>query len=173
MQQQVEFNEALKRKYPEQVALVVAKDEAGKANPITLAWAMQQSQKPPMWAVAIRPERYSTECIRSRKCFTFVMPTAEMADDALYFGTKSGRDVDKFAQRGTKLVAATKIDSVLMEDAVANFECVLEGEMAAGDHIIFVGRVVASHVNTNACKRLYVVESGRVFGSFTREMPSK
>jgi len=169
MQVQTEFNEAVKRKYPEQVAFVIAKDERGKANPITLGWSMHVSMKPPMWAVAIRPERYSAGCIRRRKCFTFVLPTVEMADDALFFGTHSGSDMDKFAQRGTKLVEAKEIDSVLIEDAVANFECVLEGEMEAGDHIIFVGRVVASHVNTKACKRLYVVEAGRVFGSFSAQ----
>jgi flavin reductase (DIM6/NTAB) family NADH-FMN oxidoreductase RutF len=169
MQQQVDFNEAVKKKFPEGVVYAVAKDAAGKANPITLGWSMQVSQKPPMWAIALRVERYTTDCIRQRKCFTFVMPTVEMGHDAMFFGTKSGRDLDKFAERNTKLVPATSIDSVLVADAVANFECVLDGEMVAGDHIIFTGRVVASHVNTGACRRLYTVETGRVFGAFTAE----
>jgi len=169
MQQQVDFNEAVKKKFPEGVVIAVARDAAGKANPITLGWSMQVSQKPPMWAIALRPERYTTECIRRRKCFTFVMPTVEMGDDAMFFGTKSGRDLDKFAERGTRLIAAASIDSVLMADAVANFECVVEGEMTAGDHIIFTGRVVASHVNTGTCRRLYTVEAGRIFGAFAAE----
>jgi flavin reductase (DIM6/NTAB) family NADH-FMN oxidoreductase RutF len=169
MQQQVDFNEAVKKKFPEGVVIAVARDAAGKANPITLGWSMQVSQKPPMWAIALRPERYTTECIRRRKCFTFVMPTVEMGDDAMFFGTKSGRDLDKFAERGTRLIAAASIDSVLMADAVANFECVVEGEMTAGDHIIFTGRVVASHVNTGTCRRLYTVEAGRIFGAFVAE----
>jgi flavin reductase (DIM6/NTAB) family NADH-FMN oxidoreductase RutF len=171
MQKQVEWNEAIKRKYPEGVAIAIVRDKTGKPNPITLGWTMQVSMKPPMWAIALRPERYSTACIRRKKCFTYVLPTAQMADDALYFGTTSGRDVDKFGQRRTKLVKAKKIDSVLMADAVANFECVLEGEMTAGDHIIFVGRVVASWVNTKTCRRLYTVKAGRVFGSFTATKP--
>jgi flavin reductase (DIM6/NTAB) family NADH-FMN oxidoreductase RutF len=166
MQQQVDFNEAIKKKFPEGVAILVVKDAAGKANPITLGWTMQVSQKPPMWAVALREERYSTEHIRLKKCFTLVLPTVEMGHDALFFGTKSGRDMDKFEKRGTKLAPAKEIDSVLMEDAVANFECVLDGEMTAGDHVIFTGRVVACHINTAPCKRLYTVEAGRVFGTF-------
>lgn len=169
MQQQVDFNEAVKRKFPEGVVYAVARDASGKANPITLGWSMQISQKPPMWAIALRPERYSTECIRKRKCFTFVMPTVEMGDDAMFFGTTSGRDRDKFAERKTVLLPATSIDSVLVADAVANFECVLEGELVAGDHIIFTGRVVASHVNTGTCRRLYTVEAGRIFGAFAAD----
>jgi flavin reductase (DIM6/NTAB) family NADH-FMN oxidoreductase RutF len=170
MQQQVEFDDAVKMKFPEGVVYAVSRDAAGKANPITLGWSMQVSMKPPMWAIALRPERYSTGCIRRTGCFTLVMPTVEMAKDAMFFGTKSGLDVDKFAVRGTKVSAAKEIDSVLVEDAVANFECVLEGEMEAGDHIIFTGRVVASYVNSQACKRLYVVKAGRVFGGFEGKM---
>jgi flavin reductase (DIM6/NTAB) family NADH-FMN oxidoreductase RutF len=37
---------------------------------------------------------------------------------------------------------------VILDDASANFECVLEGELITGDHVIFAGRVVASHVYT-------------------------
>lgn len=169
MQQKVEFDEAVKRKFPEGVVYAVARDAAGKANPITLGWSMQVSMRPPMWAIALRPERYTTECIRQRKCFTLVMPSVEMAEDAMYFGTRSGRDVYKFGQRGTRLAAAGEIDSVLVEEAVVNFECVLEGEMEAGDHIIFTGRVVASYVNSEPKGRLYVVKAGRVFGGFKEE----
>jgi flavin reductase (DIM6/NTAB) family NADH-FMN oxidoreductase RutF len=169
MQKQVEFGEAVKLKFPEGVVYAVARDAAGKANPITLGWSMQVSQRPPMWAMALRPERYTTECIRQRKCFTFVMPTVEMGDDAMFFGTKSGRDLDKFAARNTILLPGASIDSVLVADAVANFECVLDGELLAGDHIIFTGRVVASHVNTSTCRRLYTIETGRIFGAFAAE----
>ena len=36
MQKQAEFKQAIKTKYPEQVVIAVAKDKAGRANPITL-----------------------------------------------------------------------------------------------------------------------------------------
>jgi flavin reductase (DIM6/NTAB) family NADH-FMN oxidoreductase RutF len=170
MQCQVDFGEAVKTKFPEGVVYAVARDAAGKASPITLGWSMQVSMDPPMWAIALRPERYTTGCIRHAGCFTLVMPSVEMSADALFFGTKSGRDIDKFAARSTKLLPASRIDSVLLEDAVANFECVLEGEMEAGDHIILTGRVVASHTNPELCQRLYVVKAGRVFGIFKGQL---
>ena len=38
---------------------------------------------------------------------------------------------------------------MLLSEAVANFECVLETELTTGDHMLFVGRVVAAHVNAD------------------------
>ena len=49
-----------------------------------------------------------------------------MADATLFFGSKSGRDIDKFAGFDCKTEPAKVIDSVLLADAVANFECTLE-----------------------------------------------
>jgi len=88
-----------------------------------------------------------------------------MADAALFFGSKSGRDVDKFADFDCKTEPAQKIDSLLLTDAVANFECTLESKTEAGDHIIFIGKVVASHTNTEPKKRLYTIGPGHKLGS--------
>ena len=53
---------------------------------------------------------------------------------------------------------------MLLADAAANFECTLESQMPAGDHIIFVGRIVASHTSTKPKKRLYTVGPGHKLG---------
>jgi len=53
----------------------------------------------------------------------------------------------------------------LITNAVAIFECTLESEMAAGDHIIFVGKVVNSHASTEPKKRLYTVAPGHKIGA--------
>jgi len=172
MQKQVEYPEAVKTKYPEQVVIAIAKDKAGRANPISLGRTMIVSRAPPMMAIAVAKTHYSIETIRHSKCFTIAFPSSEMADAALFFGSKSGRDVDKFAefdaQHGQvhcKTEPAKAIDSVLLCEAVANFECTLESETEAGDHIIFVGQIVASHINTEAKKRLYTIAPGHKLGS--------
>ena len=79
-----------------------------------------------------------------------------MKDQVLLFGTESGRDVDKIGRCVCPIEIATQIDSVLLLDAVANFECQLESYMPAGDHIIFVGKIVAAHINTESKQRLFV-----------------
>ncbi|MHC4115665.1 MAG: flavin reductase family protein [Planctomycetota bacterium] len=164
MQKQSEYAEAIKTKYPEQVVIVIAKDAQGKANPITLGWSMIASGTPPMMAIAVAKGHYSTACLRRSKCFTVSFPSSQMADAALFFGSHSGRDTDKLTQFECDTAPAEKIDSLLLTDAVANFECSLQSETEAGDHIIFVGKVVASHVNTEPKKRLYSIAPGHKLG---------
>jgi len=171
MQKQVEYAEAVKTKYPEQVVIAIAKDKAGRPNPVTLGWTMIVSGKPPMMAIAVASKHYSIETITHSKCFTIVYPSSDMADAALFFGSRSGRDVDKFAefdaqhgQAHCQTAPAKEIDSVLLADAVANFECTLDSQIEAGDHIIFVGKIVCSHVNTEPKKRLYTIGPGHKLG---------
>ena len=165
MQKQLEYTEAIKTKYPEQVVIAIARDKDGRPNPVTLGWTMIVSGKPPMMAIAVAKKHYSIGTIRHSKCFTIVYPSSDMGDAALFFGSRSGRDVDKFAEFDCKTEPAIEIDSVLLADAVANFECTLDSETAAGDHIVFIGEIVCSHVNTEPKKRLYTVGPGHKLGS--------
>jgi flavin reductase (DIM6/NTAB) family NADH-FMN oxidoreductase RutF len=165
MQKQAEYSDAIKTKYPEQVVIAIAKDKNGKANPITLGWTMIVSGNPPMMAIAVAKTHYSIEAITHSKSFTIAFPSSDMAEAALFFGSKSGRDTDKFAEFSCKTEPAKSIDSVLLADAVANFECTLESQMPAGDHIIFVGKIVCSHINTEPKKRLYTIGPGHKLGS--------
>ena len=156
MQAQTSYRKAISRKYPEQVVIAIAKDPQGKYNPITLGWTMITSGQPPMMAISVGLGRYSLEAIRRSRQFVVCFPSEAMAEDTLYYGTVSGRDVDKLAERQARTQRAEKIDCVLLSDAVANFECLLESELVTGDHMLFVGRVVAAHVHQDAtARRLY------------------
>ena len=53
MQKQTEYSEAIKTKYPEQMVIVIAKDQNGKANPVTLGWTMIATGNPAMMAIAV------------------------------------------------------------------------------------------------------------------------
>jgi len=164
MQKQVDYSEAVKTKYPEQVVIAIAKDESGKANPVTLGWTMIASGQPPMMAIALAAKHYTVQAIRHSRCFTIIYPSAEQADAAMFFGTHSGRDTNKLAQFECGTAKCAKIDSVLLSDAVANFECILESQTPAGDHIIFVGKIVAAYRNIENKKRLYTIGPGHKLG---------
>ena len=164
MQKKTEYSDAIRTKYPEQVVIAIARDKAGKANPVTLGWTMIVSGNPPMMAIAVASKHYSIEAVTHSKCFTISFPSADMADAALFFGSKSGRNIDKFAEFDCNTEPAQEIDSVLLTDAVANFECTLESQVSAGDHIIFVGKIVCSHINTEPKKRLYTIGPGHKLG---------
>jgi len=165
MQKRVEYSDAVKTKYPEQVVIAIAKDRQGKANPVTLGWTMIASGDPPMMAIAVAKKHYSIEAITHSECFTIAFPSADMADAALFFGSKSGREIDKFAEFECETEPAREIDSVLLTDAVANFECMLDSQVPAGDHIVFIGPIVCSHMSTEPKKRLYTKGPGHELGS--------
>jgi flavin reductase (DIM6/NTAB) family NADH-FMN oxidoreductase RutF len=165
VQKQAKFEQAIKTKYPEQVVIAIAKDKLGRANPVTLGWTMITSGEPPMMAIGVYKGHYSIKCIRHSKCFTVAYPSSDMAKAALFFGSYSGRNIDKFAEFKCKTTPAKKIDSVLLADAVANFECRLVKQIPTGDHITFVGRIVASHTNTKRKKRLYSLAPGHKLGA--------
>jgi flavin reductase (DIM6/NTAB) family NADH-FMN oxidoreductase RutF len=175
MQIKTSYEEAIGTKYPEQVAIAIVKDNQGKYNPITLGWTMITSHQPPMMAISIGLTRHSLGAIRAAREFVISFPSSSMAEDAMFYGTKSGRDMDKLAEFGAKTQPATVIDGVLLADAVANFECRLESELPTGDHIIFVGRVVASHVNkARDLRRLYTLgENYRMGGVIAVEPPTQ
>ncbi len=161
MQQAASYAEAIRSKFPESVVIVVARDERGRDNPITLGWSMITSSEPHLFAVAINARAYTVGAIRHSRAFVLAFPAAAQAQDALFFGTHSGRDANKLGETHSPTQPATIIEGALLSDAVANFECVLESELPTGDHILFVGRVVASHRNTNeTAGRLYSLGDG-------------
>ena len=167
MQVETPFNDAIIKKYPEQVVIVLVKGKDGKVNPLTIGWTMLTSHEPPMMAFSVGIKRYSLELLRQAKDYVIAFPSEEQKDAVLFFGTKSGRDIDKLAESGLSTVPAKITDCVLLSDAVANFECTKVGEYPTGDHVIFVGTVVASHINTEQVKRIYNVAKGYKLSGIT------
>ena len=56
-----------------------------------------------------------------------------------------------------------------MSDAVANFECKKIAELETGDHVIFVGEIICSHMNPDKPNRLYTVGAGYKMGGLARK----
>jgi len=160
MQRPADYSKAINLKYPEQVVVAIARDPKGKFNPITLGWTMIASGDPPMMAVAIGKSRWSVQAFRHAKQFVVAFPSEHQQEEVMLYGTKSGRDTDKLIDARAATQPAEKIEGVLLADAVANFECRVVGEMDAGDHILFVGKVVAAHRNEADLQRIYTVGPG-------------
>lgn len=154
-------SEAIKRKYPESVILIIVKDEKGKYNPTPCSWATTVSRDPLMFAVSIAAKRYSLEAIRQKGEFVIAFPSELMGEEILFYGTNSGMDIDKFFEKSLATKKAETVDSLLLEEGVANFECIFESEHPAGDHIIVIGRVLkAWENNDSSVKRLFNTASG-------------
>jgi flavin reductase (DIM6/NTAB) family NADH-FMN oxidoreductase RutF len=151
------FSETRAAKYPEPVHIVITKTADGRYNPMSASWVMFTSIEPPMLAVSVGFQRYTYELIRDRGEFVISIPSEEMAAEVTHFGSNSGLDMDKIATLGTPIQQAVKIDGILLSEASANYECRLTGSLKTGDHMIFAGEIVASHIHKDAKPRLYVL----------------
>lgn len=133
--------------FPTVATLVTCVDGEGRTNIITLGWSMKTSHDPPMVAISVKPSRYSHDLIASSGEFVLAIPTIEIVEELHYCGRHSGRDVYKFEVTGLTPAPAEKVRAPLIEECPANLECRLVSQLTTGDHTIFVGEVVAAHVD--------------------------
>lgn len=156
-------NESGLAKYPEAVHLVIVKTPDGRYNPMSASWVMFTSLEPRMIAVSIGFQRYTYELIRSAGAFVIATPSDTMAEEVAFFGSNSGRDMDKLKELGTAVQPASEIDCILLSDACLNYECIVDDSVKSGDHMIFTGTIVATHLNEKPQNRLFV-QRPKTFG---------
>ena len=141
-----DVKEAIARKFPEGVVFVSSISKTGKANVMPAGWCMFTLHDPALIAVSIGKERYTHDLILETGQFILALPSFAMARDVRFTGTRSGRDTNKMAECGLRLVPADEVEARRIEGAVADFECRLHSYHPTGDHTIFVGEAVAAHV---------------------------
>ena len=138
---------ALVRFLPLCCVFVVSTDKEGKPSGMLASWFMQTSFNPPLIAVSVGKTRHTYNLIKQSGEFVIAVPGKELEEAAMTFGTKSGRDMDKFKETGLKTGKAKFIESPLLIEATINYECKLLQEFDTGDHTIFIAEVVASWIN--------------------------
>lgn len=129
------------------VALAIVELPDGRANVITLEWFMKTSIQPPMFAISVGTNRFSHEALQENRYFNLVIPSVEMREAVIYFGTKSGKDIDKLKEMKANTISGKFKKLPILLDAVANFECKIISQVNSGDHTIFVGEVKYSWVD--------------------------
>lgn len=145
--------------------MVVSLDRLlNRPNISAQGWFMFASYVPPMLAISIAKNHNTCETIRDSGEFVLALPSTEQTDAVYFCGTHSGRDRDKFAESGFKPLPAEKVKPPLIADACANFECKVVSSLPAGDHTIFVGEIVQSHVSEDFRKRLFAMSDGQFSG---------
>jgi len=132
---------------PAKVALAFTQKPDGDYNMITLEWFMRTSIQPPMFAISVGPSRFSHDCLEENRFFNLVFPSQEMKSVCSLSGSKSGRDIDKFAETGVKHIPGKLRKLPVLTDAVAVFECEVVTQVRSGDHTIYVGEVKQSWMN--------------------------
>lgn len=142
--------------YPLPAVLVTSKSADGAADVCTVAWAGTVCSDPVMVSISLRPSRKSYVNIRETGAFVVNITTEELAHATDFCGVRSGRDLDKFRAEGLLTEPAEKIDCPMLTASPVNLECRVREELALGSHTLFIGEVLAVHVDES-----YLDEKGR------------
>jgi len=104
--------------------LLVSVDKDGKPNAMTIGWGtIGIIWGKPIFAVLVRPSRYTYGLIEETGDFTVNLPPAALEEVASFCGTVSGRDYDKFAEKGLTDLPARKVRSPIIGQCVLHYEC--------------------------------------------------
>lgn len=115
-----------------------------------VAWAMPVSAIPPFVGICVNASRHTHDMIRFSEQFALNFPGPALLNHVQYYGSVSGREVDKLDLSKLPTFKARKIDAPLLEGCVAFIECGLEDAYRIGDHTLFIGRVVAVSADEEA-----------------------
>ena len=125
-----------------------------KDNIMAVAWHTPLSKEPFMYAISIGKTRFSLKLIKESGVFAVNFISKKMKEQVLYCGRSSGEHIDKFAESGLKKEECEKIDCPRLADALGYLECEVADEIEAGDHILFIARVIYSKIERED-KRLF------------------
>ena len=118
-------------------AFLTAKHEE-RLNTMTIGWGtIGFIWGKPVFMVAVRPSRHTFGILEESLEFTVTIPKDESLKEALAVcGTKSGRDIDKFAECGLVTKAAVEIATPIIVANAWQYECRVIYKQAMGEACI-------------------------------------
>ena len=106
-------------------------------NAFTAAWVMQVSFKPLLVALSINPHHLSYRLLKQGRAFSVNVLKKDQLELAAHYGQRAGADKLTSVDWTTGRTGAP-----LLPEALAWFECQVEDEHPAGDHVLVLGRVI-------------------------------
>ncbi|MCI5898309.1 MAG: flavin reductase family protein [Firmicutes bacterium] len=133
--------------YPLPAVMVSCGTEPEEFNIITIAWTGTVNSDPPMLFVSIRKSRHSYDIIKRTGEFVVNLTTEKLVEATDYCGVKSGRDVDKFAEKKLTPMGAKFVKCPMIAESPVNIECRVTQVIELGSHDMFLAEVLAVHAD--------------------------
>lgn len=140
---------------PNPFCLVTSCNAQGKTNVMALSWWTFVSNHPPQVMICIGKKALSGENIQATGQFTLCFPTPALAEGAMACGTCSGRNVDKVATYQLPMVNSQAVKPQRVADCHVVMECQLLSTSDVGDHMMYVGEIVETHLDEAADGHLF------------------
>jgi flavin reductase (DIM6/NTAB) family NADH-FMN oxidoreductase RutF len=104
--------------------LLVSRGREGLPNVMAIGWGtMGIIWKKPIFVVLVRPSRHTYKLIEETGEFTVNIAPPELKEVVNYCGTVSGRDHDKFREKGLTAIPSEKVKTPIIKECILHFEC--------------------------------------------------
>ena len=135
--------------YPVPVVMVSSKKKGENERPniVTVAWAGTICSDPVMLSISVRPERYSHEIIEESGEFVVNLVTEELTEACDWCGVKSGRKVDKFAEKKLTPYVSDFMETPAIAESPVNLYCKVKKTERLGAHDMYIAEVVGVTVD--------------------------
>ncbi|MCK5832480.1 flavin reductase family protein [bacterium] len=133
---------------PIPASVIAVSSEKSGDNLITLAWIGVACSEPPCISIAIRRDhRHSYHIIHENPEFTVNIAQKENTRAVDSCGVLHGNKIDKWSVSGLTKDRASIISVPIIREFPINLECRVIESLILGSHELFIGEVVATHVN--------------------------
>jgi flavin reductase (DIM6/NTAB) family NADH-FMN oxidoreductase RutF len=141
--------------------LVVVGARAGdEVNGMTANWITQISFEPPLVAVAVEKQAHTHGLISQGRCFSLNILASGQKAIAAKFTQPQRRAGDKL---GAFDIRIGRTGCPILRDALGYVDCELTDAVDAGDHTLFIGRVVDAGLHREG-QPLTLAETGWHYG---------
>ena len=114
-------------------------------NGMIASWVTQCSHEPPRLALAIRKSRLSHAQISETKAFCLNVLPCELAGTIKSFKIADWKN--KFHSAGH---TPSKSGLPVLDDCIGYLDCVVDQTVDAGDHTLFIGRIISGGMKNPA-----------------------
>ena len=122
---------------------LVASEYKGKKTGYIANTVFQVTSKPPLLAISCHKENESTKIIKKAGVFSVSVLKKELDVKLIGdFGFMSGSEIDKFQH--VEMTTAKTGAPIVLNDAVAWFDCKVKEKVDLGTHLLIIGEVLES-----------------------------
>lgn len=119
---------------------IVGANVEGKPNFMTAVWVSRVNSNPPMIAVAIGKEHYTSKGIFENKTFSINIPARDLLVETDYCGLISGNEHDK-SQLFESCYGVLET-APMIKDCPISMECKLVQTVELPDNNLFIGEII-------------------------------